>query len=201
MKLYYTPASCSLASNITFAEAGLPYTQTRVDLATHTTEDGKDFYAIHDKGYVPYLELDNGQGLAEGAAILQYIADQKPDAKLAPANGTFERYKLQEWLTFINSEVHKPMGGLFDRSQGEDERKRGQAKVAKRLAWLNDKLAAKNFVFGDHFTIVDAYLWVVLNWGQWVGVDISAYPNVQSYFNGIAARPSVQAALKAVGLA
>jgi glutathione S-transferase len=93
------------------------------------------------------------------------------------------------------------MGGLFDRSQGEDERKRGQAKVAKRLAWLNDKLAAKNFVFGDHFTIVDAYLWVVLNWGQWVGVDISAYPNVQSYFNGIAARPSVQAALKAVGLA
>ena len=200
MKLYYSAASCSLASNITLHEAGIAYDLTKVDLAAHKTEDGADFYAIHDKGYVPYLVLDNGEGLSEGAAILQYIADQKPEANLAPKAGTMERYRLQEWLTYINSEVHKPMGSMFNPDIHAETRAQTIVNVGKRLDWLSKKLAGKTYLLGDTFTVADAYLFTVLNWGQWVGVEIAKWPVLAAFMGRVSARPKVQEALKKVGL-
>jgi glutathione S-transferase len=200
MKLYYSPASCSLAANIAFAEAGIAYEMTKVDLAKHLTEDGKDFYAINDKGYVPFLSLDSGEGLSEGVAILQYIADLKPESNLAPANGTMARYQLQSWLTYINSEVHKSMGGLFDSGMDAVERARAVKKIGSRLDWLSKKLTDKTYLTGDAFTVADAYLFVVLNWGQFVGVDIANWPVLAAFQARVSARPAVQKALGTVGL-
>ncbi len=200
MKLYYSAASCSLASNIALHEAGIAYELTKVDLQAHKTEDGADFYAIHDKGYVPYLVLDNGQGLSEGAAILQYIADQKPASHLAPAAGTMERYRLQEWLTYINSEVHKPMGSMFNPKINAETKEQTIAAVGKKLDWLTKKLDAKQYLMGDTFTVADGYLFTVLNWGQWVGVDIAKWPVLAGFMARVSARPQVQEALKKVGL-
>ncbi len=200
MKLYFSPASCSLASNIAFHEAGIAYDKVQVDLASHTTTDGADFFAINDKGYVPYLVLDNGEGLSEGAAILQYIADQKPASNLAPAAGTMERVRLQEWLTYINSEVHKTIGGLFDPTLPDDAKPIVIAKAGKRIDWLSTKLDGKDYLLG-HFTVADGYLFTVLNWCQWVGIDLAKWPVLVAYQARIAARPQVQEALKAVGLA
>ena len=201
MKLYFSAASCSLASNIALHEAGIPYDLTKVDLKTHTTEDGADFYAIHDKGYVPYIVMDNGEGLSEGAAILQYIADQKPESNLAPKAGTLERYRLQEWLTYINSEVHKPMGSMFNPEMNAETRAQTIVNVGKRLDWLTKKLDGKNYLMGDTFTVADGYLFTVLNWGQWVGVDIAKWPVLAAFMARVSARPKVQEALKKVGLA
>ncbi len=199
MNLYYSPASCSLASNIAFHEAGIAYQKTQVDLAKHMTADGKDFLAINDKGYVPYLVLDNGEGLSEGVAILQYIADMKPESGLAAKAGTMERLRLQEWLTYINSEVHKSFGSLFDSSATPDEKARTIAKIGTRLDWLSKKLEGKDYLMGK-FTVADGYLFTVLNWGQWVGVDIAKWPVLAAFQARVAARPKVQEALKEVGL-
>jgi glutathione S-transferase len=201
MKLYYSPASCSLASNIAFAEAGIPYQQIKVDLAKHQTEHGDDFLKINDKGYVPYIELDNGESLSEGVAILQYIADQKPESQLAPRAGTFERVRLQEWLTYINSEVHKVLGGMFDRGMHEETRAKTIVSAGKKMDWLSAKLDGKQYLMGDTFTVADAYLFTVLNWGQWVGVDLAKWPVLSAFMARVAARPKVQEALQAVGLA
>ena len=200
MRLYYSPGSCSLASNIAFAEAGIAYDMTKVDLAARKTEDGADYSAINDKGYVPFLDLGNGHTISEGAAILQYIADSKPESKLAPVAGTMERVKLNEWLTFINSEVHKPMGSLFDKSMPAEYREKIIAKVHGRCDWLTKTIGDKHYVMGDQFTVADSYLFVVLNWGQWVGVDIGKHPVLAAYQARVAARPNVQAALRTVGL-
>jgi len=201
MKLYFSAASCSLASNIALHEAGIPYDLTKVDLKTHTTEDGADFYAIHDKGYVPYIVMDNGQGLSEGVAILQYIADQKPESALAPKAGTLERYRLQEWLTYINSELHKVIGSMFDPSMNAETREKTIEKSGKRLDWLSKKLDGKTYLMGNTFTVADGYLFTVLNWCQWVGIDLAKWPVLQGFMGRVGARPKVQEALKAVGLA
>jgi glutathione S-transferase len=199
MRLYYSGASCSLASNIAFHEAGLAYEKTAVDLKSHKTADGVDFLTLNDKGYVPFLVLDNGEGLSEGAAILQYIADQKPEVGLAPKAGTVERVRLQEWLTYINSEVHKPIGGLFDSSMHPETRAATIEKIGKKFDWLTTKLNGRDYLMG-HFTVADGYLFTVLNWCQWLGIDIAKWPVLQAYVTRVAARPNVQEAMKAVGL-
>ncbi|HEY5048694.1 MAG TPA: glutathione transferase GstA [Rhizomicrobium sp.] len=199
MKLYYAPGACSLSPHIVAEEAGIPLELEKVDLKSHKTADGRDYMTINPKGAVPALALDDGTMLTEGPAIVQYLADRKPDSKLAPANGTIARYKLQEWLGYINSEIHKSFGPLFN--QASDEMKKDSiAKIAKRMGYVNTELAHRHFLLGDNFTAADAYLFVMLTWAQHLKLDMSANTNLNAYFARIAARPKVHAAMKAEGL-
>lgn len=200
MKLYYSPGACSLSPNIVAQELGLPLTLVKVDLKSKKTEHGDDFYAVNKKGYVPCLQLDNGQTLTEGPAIVQYLADLKPESHLAPKNGSFERYRLQETLNFITSELHKGLGGLFNPAYDDAARKIMTDRLALRLQALAADLDGKTYLMGDTFTVADAYLFTVLNWAQWVKVDLTPYPNIVAYQQRVAARPAVQAAMKAEGL-
>ena len=171
MKLYYSPGACSLSPHIVLQELGLKYTPVLASTKSHKLQDGTDYYSINPLGYVPMLELDDGRRLHEGPAIVQYLADQAPEKKLAPANGTWERYKLQEWLTFIGTEVHKNFGPLF--GQGSDEAKNAaREKVLNRLKFVDGELAGKQFLMGDQFTVADAYLFTVTNWASLTGIDI-----------------------------
>lgn len=199
MKIYYAGGSCSLACMIALHESGQAYDKTKVDLKTGLTEDGTTFSTINDKGYVPYLVMDNGQGLSEGVAIMQYIADLKPAAGIAPANGTLERTRLQEWLTFINSELHKTIGGMFNPAMTAETKTMSIAAANKRLAWLSTKLEDKDYLLGT-FTVADGYLFTVLSWCQWVGVDLAAYPVLVAYQARVGGRSNVQAAMTAAGL-
>jgi glutathione S-transferase len=199
VKLYYSPGACSLSPHIVAEEAGIPLKLEKVDLKTHKTEHGKDFYEIFPKGYVPALELDDGTVLGEGPAIVQFLADLKPASKLAPANETLERYKMQEWLSFINSEIHKSFGPLFGDSSDE-VKKDSIAKIGKRMAYVNEQLAGKHFLLGETFTAADAYMFVMLTWAHHLKLDMSAYANLHAYFARIAGRPKVHAAMKAEGL-
>ena len=199
MKLYYSGGSCSLASMIALHESGQTYDKTKVDLRAGTTEDGTKFSTIHDKGYVPYLVLDNGEGLGEGVAIMQYIADQKPASGIAPANGTFERSRLQEMLTYINSELHKTIGGMFNPAMNAETKTQSIATAHKRLAWVAAKLEGKDYLLGN-FSVADGYLFTVLGWCQYVGVDLTGYPNLLAFQARMSARPKVQEALVAAGL-
>ncbi|MCZ2290526.1 MAG: glutathione transferase GstA, partial [Burkholderiales bacterium] len=162
---------------------------------------GTDYYSINPLGYVPLLELDDGTRLTEGPAIVQYIADQVPAKKLAPPNGTIERYKLMGWLTFIGTELHKNFGPLFNPATPDAYKPIVKEQIAKRLAWVDSQLAGKQYLMGDDFTVADPYLFTVTNWGQYVGVDLSPYPNLIAYRARVAARPAVQAAMRAEGLA
>jgi glutathione S-transferase len=200
MKLYYSPAACSLASHIALHEAGLAFTSEKVDLASHKTAGGEDFYQITSKGYVPAVKLDDGSMLTEGGAILQYIADQKPESGLAPKNGTMDRYRLQEWLTFIGTEVHKPMGSLFNKALNEDTKKATTMLIGKRLDYVDNALKGKSYLMGDKFTVADAYLFTVTNWANFVSYDLGNRENLKAYMARVAARPQVQATLKAEGL-
>ena len=200
MKLYYSPGACSLSPHIVLHEAGLAYTPVLASTKSHKLQDGTDFYSINPLGYVPVLELDNGERLREGPAIVQYLADQVPDKKLAPANGTMERYRLQEWLTFIGTEVHKNFGPLFVPSTPEDYKPLVRAQLAKRLQWVDSQLAGKQYLMGDTFTVADAYLFTVTNWGAFVNLDLTPYAHLVAYRARVAARPAVQAAMKAEGL-
>jgi glutathione S-transferase len=199
MKLYYAPGACSLSPHIVAVEAGIPVELEKVDLKTHKTEKGEDFYNINPKGYVPALQLNDGAVLTEGVAIVQYLADQKPASHLAPENGTFARYKLQEWLTFINSELHKNFSPLFG-AASEDVKNDSKAKIAKRLHYVNDQLAGKTYLLGSDFTVADAYMFVMLTWANHLKIDLTPYSNLHVYFAKIAARPKVQTALKEEGL-
>ena len=201
MKLYYSPGACSMSPHIVLEESGLRYETERVNLKTKATETGADFNAINLRGYVPALLLDDGQLLTEGPAIVQYIADKAPGAKLAPANGSLERYKLQEWLNFTTSEMHKSMGGLFNDKMPAEAKQIVKDGLAKRLAYLDEHLGKNDFIMGKEFSVVDAYLFTVLGWGKWVGVDVEAFPNVKAYLGRVGSRPKVQEALKAEGLA
>jgi glutathione S-transferase len=201
MKLYYSPGACSLSPHIALHEAGLPFQAIAAPTKTHKLPDGTDYYAINPLGYVPLLELDDGTRLTEGPAIVQYIADQVPQKKLAPPYGTIERYRLMSWLTFIGTEVHKNFGPLFNPATPEAYKPIAKAQIAKRLQWVDSELAGKQYLMGDDFTVADAYLFTVTNWGQYVGVDLSDYKNRIAYRARVAARPAVQAALKAEGLA
>ncbi|MEZ5776363.1 MAG: glutathione transferase GstA [Hyphomicrobiaceae bacterium] len=201
MKLYYSPGACSLSPHIVLNETGQKFEIEQVDLGTKKTKSGADFLKINPKGYVPALVLDSGEVLTEGPAIVQYLADQKPGSGLAPENGTLARYKLQEWLNFITSEMHKSMGALFSKELDDKGKDVMRGLVARRLAYLDQHLAKNDYVMGKDFTVADAYLFTVLGWGQYVGVDIGKYANVSAYAARIGARPKVAATLKAEGLA
>ena len=199
MKLYYAPGTCSLSPHIVAREAGLPLTLVRVDNKNKKTESGEDYRAINPKGYVPLLELDNGARLSEGPAIVQYLADLAPAARLAPANGTFERYQLQEWLNFITSEVHKQFSPLFDATMPEEAKEKFRNKLATRFDWIVEQLQDRDYLMGS-FTVADAYLFVVLRWTKFTGPDLAHWPALQEYVDRIAARPHVQEALRAEGV-
>jgi glutathione S-transferase len=197
MKLYYAPGACSMNPHIMLREAGLKFDLVKVDLGTHKTAQGADFYGINPKGYVPALELDNGQVLTENPAIVQYIADQKPETKLAPANGTLERYRLQEWLGFIGTELHKTFGPLWNPNLPEAEKKATHDKLTKRFEFIVKNLEGKQYLMGDHFTAPDAYVFVMLQWAQHHKLDLSKYASLKAYQERIAARPAVKATLEA----
>ena len=200
MKLYYSPGACSLSPHIALHEAGLACEAIKASTKTHQLEDGTDYYTINPLGYVPLLELDDGTRLREGPAILQYIADLAPLKNLAPANGTLARYRLQEWLTFIGTEIHKGFSPLFNPKMPEEAKTIAKDKLASRYEWLNGQLEGKEWLSGEHFSVADGYLFTVTNWAKPTGVDLSPYPNVQAWHARVAARPAVQAALKAEGL-
>ena len=176
MKLYYSTGACSLSPHIALHEAGLAFEAVLASTKTHQLPDGTDFYTINPLGYVPVLELDNGERLREGPAIVQYIADQVPDKKLAPANGTLARYRLQEWLSFIGTELHKGHSPLFAPGTPEDYKPVLRQRLLSRFEWVNAQLADKDYLLGD-FSVADAYLYTVSRWGQFVGVDTSGLPN------------------------
>lgn len=200
MKLYYSPGACSLSPHIVLHEAGLAFEPVLASTKTHQLQDGTDYYGINPKGYVPLLELDNGERLSEGPAIVQYIADQVPDRQLAPPAGTLARYRLQEWLNFITSELHKTFAPLFNGAMPEEAKALFRTKLHERFKWVDEQLAGKSFLMGDQFSVADAYLFTVSNWGQRVGVDLGGYAQLTAYRSRIAARPAVQAAMKAEGL-
>jgi glutathione S-transferase len=196
VKLYFVPGACSLSPHIVLRELGLPFDLERVDTKAGKTASGADFRAINPKGYVPVLQLDDGQVLTEGAAIVQYLADRKPDAMLAPPPGAMERYRLQEWLVYIATEIHKGFSPLF-RAKDEEARKPLVAALTAKFPYLARQLEKREFLLGNRFTVADAYLFTVLNWSKFVGVDLSEWPELRAYRERIAARPSVRAAIAA----
>ena len=200
MKLYYSPGACSLSPHITLLEAGLAFEPVRAPTKTHKLDDGTDYYAINPLGYVPLLELDDGTRLTEGPAIAQYIADQVPDKKLAPANGTIERAQVQSWLNFISSEVHKGFSPLFNPATPAEYKTIAIDKLMTRLNWLDQQLAGKQYLMGDAYSVADPYLFTVTNWAPRVGVDITGLANLTAFRARVAARPAVQAAMKQEGL-
>jgi glutathione S-transferase len=200
MKLYYSPGACSLSPHIVATEAGIPLEMVKVDLGKHQTESGKDFMTINPKGYVPTLQLDDGSVLTEGPAIVQYLADQKPASGLAPANGSIERYRLQEALNFIGTELHKNFAPLFNPATPDAAKEAQKATIAKKLAYLNDQLANKQYLMGDKFTVADAYAFTIVNWTNFIKMDLKPYPNLAAYMGRVGARPKVQETLKAEGL-
>ncbi len=200
MKLYYSPGACSLSPHIVLHEAGLDFEPVLASTKTHKLQDGTDYYGINPKGYVPLLELDDGQRLSEGPAIVQYIADQVPDKQLAPASGTMARYRLQEWLNFLTSELHKTFSPLFNPAISEDAKGVFRNKLHERFKWIDAQLEGKQFLMGAQFTVADAYLFTVSNWAQHVGVDLAGYANLVAYRGRVAERPAVQAAMKAESL-
>jgi glutathione S-transferase len=201
MKLYYSTGACSLSPHIVLKEIGLPFEAIRVDLKTHRTEHGDDFYQTNPKGYVPILQLDNGQTLSEGPAIVQYLADLKPESKLAPAWGTMERYRLIELLNFISTELHKTIGTLFNPALGEDARAMFINRIESRLKDASELIEGKDYLMGSQFTVADAYLFTVLNWLRFFKMDLSPrWPLLKAYSDRVAARPAVIAAMSAEGL-
>ena len=201
MKLYYMPGACSLSPHIVAREAGIDLQLVKVDGKTKRTEDGADFMAINPKGYVPALELDDGQLLTEGPAIVQYLADLKPASGLAPANGTLARYRLQEMLGYINSEIHKTYSPLFKPDTPEPTRVERKAYLLKRYQLIEDVLAKQPWLLGDHFTAADAYLFTVTNWAKHVDLDLSDFPAIQAFQHRMLERPAVQEVMDAEGLA
>lgn len=196
MKLYYSPGACSLSPHIVLREAGLAFEPVMAPTKTHKLQDGTDYYTINPLGYVPMLELDDGTRLREGPAIVQYVADQVPNKNLAPANGTLGRYRLQEWLTFIGTEIHKTFSPLFNPNMPEEAKQSFREKLASRFAFVDKELANKPFVMGEHFSVADAYLYTVTRWTKPMAIDISGFPNLVAHHARVEARPAVQEALK-----
>lgn len=201
MKLYYSPGACSMASHIMLNEIGLSYTAEAVDLKTHRTQSGHDFYIINPKGYVPVLELDNGDRLTEGVAILSCLSEMKTPGGVLPRAKDTERYRLLEWLTFIATELHKGFGLLFSlkdaqQNVSEDIKK----KISKRFDYVNTHLGNQQFIMGDSFGVADAYLFTILSWCPFVSFDLSPWKNLEEFSNRILTRPSVQKTLQKEGL-
>lgn len=200
MKLYYTPGACSMAPHIALREAGLSFDLEKVDLMGKKTETGAEFTTINPKGYVPALQLDNGQVLTEVGVLLQYIADQKPASGLAPAAGTLERYRLMETLNFIATELHKSFGPLFNPASTDDAKKAAIDMIGKRFGYLDQQLAGKQYLLGDTFTVADCYFGTVLGWCQYAKLDLSPWPAIGAYAGRVMSRPAVLETLKAEGL-
>lgn len=203
MKLYFSPGACSLSPHIALEEAGLKYETESVDLAKKVTEFGSDYWKVNSKGSVPALVLDNGELLTEGPAIVQYIADQAPQKKLAPANGTLERYRLQGWLNFIATDLHRNFTAFLSPAgkNAPDWQAIARANLEKRLAHVDAELAGKNYLLGDDFSVADGYLFTMLSWAGLIKLDLAQWSNLAAYFDRVKSRPAVQAVLKAEGLA
>jgi glutathione S-transferase len=200
MKLYYSPGACSLSPHIALREAGLAFDLVKKDLHSQALADGSDYRTINPKGYVPALALDDGQILTEGPAIVQYLADRVPERKLAPPAGTMERVRLQEWLNYITSELHKTFSPLFNKQASEDWKAAARALLDRRIDYVAKALEGRDYLMGETFTVADCYLFTVLNWAHWVKIDLSRWPGIAEYQKRVAARPAVQAALQAEGL-
>lgn len=200
MKLYYSQGACSLAPHIVMHEAGLAFEAISAPTKTHQLPDGTDFYTINPLGYVPFLVLQDGRSLHETPAIVQYLADLVPEKQLAPANGSFERYQLQQWLTFIGTELHKNFSPLFNPAAPLEGKEQAKQTLAKRLAWVDGELAGKDYLLGTAFSVADAYLFTVTNWARLVKVDLSTFANLLAYRARVGERPGVQAAMRAEGL-
>lgn len=198
MKLYYSPGACSLAPHIAMREAGIPVDLKKVDLKAKQYEGG-DYKQVNSKGYVPAVETPAGV-LTEAPVILQYIADQKPESGLAPKAGDPARYKMQEMLNFITSEMHKGMGNFFNPALNDGWRQAVTDRLGVRLDWVAKQLEGKQYIMGDKFTVADAYLFTILNWAGPSKFDLSKWPTIVEYHKRVAARPKVQEALKAEGL-
>ncbi|HTY53983.1 MAG TPA: glutathione transferase GstA [Candidatus Binataceae bacterium] len=201
MRLYFSPGACSLSPHIVLREAGISAELEQVDLKTKKTKSGSDFTAVNPKGQVPTLLLDGGEILTEGPAIVQYLADQKPDSKLAPKNGTFERYKLQEWLNYITSELHKTFGALFQSAVPDDYKRIAKENLSNRFTYLDRHFGKGTpFLMGSDFTVADAYLYVMTTWAGYVKIDLNQWPNVKAFADRVAARPKVREAMQEEGL-
>jgi glutathione S-transferase len=200
MKLYFAPGACSLSPHIVLREAGLPFELEQVNNQEKKTKSGQDYWTVNGKGYVPTLELENGERITEGPVIVQYIADQKPGSGLAPAHGSLERVRVQEWLNFITSELHKSFGPIFRPTTPDAYKDISRENIGKRLDWLNKQLEGKHYLMGDKFTVADAYLFTVLRWTSRVNIDLAKWPNLKAYVDRVAARPKVHEALVAEGL-
>jgi glutathione S-transferase len=200
MKLYYSPGACSLSPHIVSRELGIPLELKKVNTKDKTIEGGGDFWKVNARGYVPALELDDGHVLTEGPAIVQYLADRKPEAGLAPKAGSTERYQLQEWLNFLTSEIHKGFSPLFKPNTPEEYKKISKENLANRFDWLDKQLAGRDYLMGKAFTVADAYLFVLLNWTKFQSIDLAKWPNLSAFQARVGARPKVQEALKAEGL-
>jgi len=200
MKLYFAPGACSLSPHIALREAGMGFDLDKVDLKAKKTESGEDFAAVNPKGYVPALRLDDGQVLTEASTIVQYVADKKPETKLAPPQGTAERYRLQEWLNFIATEVHKGTSPLFNPATPDAYKQMAMEKLGQRYDYLAKAVAKKPYLMGENFTVADGYMFTIVNWANFVKIDLGKWPALQAYQARVAARPAVQAALKAEGL-
>lgn len=200
MKLYYSPGACSLSPHVALREAGVPFELVKVDLRSHQVQGDGDFYAINGKGYVPVLELDDGERLTEGPAIVQYVADLKPATGLAPPPGSLGRVRLQEWLNFISTELHKTFSPLFSPEVPEAYKDMARKRLADRFEWLSEHMKGRAFLTGERFTVADGYLFVVLNWTNYTGINIDEWPVLKEFRARVAARPAVQEAMKAEGL-
>jgi glutathione S-transferase len=200
MKLYYWPGACSLSPHIVSREAGIDLQLAQLDRAERKAADGTVLSSVNPKNQVPVLELDDGQKLTEGPVIVQYLADQKPASGLVPPPGTMDRYRVQEWLNFITSELHKTFGSLFRPTTPEDFKPTLRDMLGQRFDWIDKQLAGKQYVMGDKFTLADAYLFTVLRWSPRVGIDLGKWKNITAYLDRVAARPKVQEAMKAEGL-
>jgi glutathione S-transferase len=200
MKLYYAPGACSLSPHIALLEAGLPYDLVKVDLRAKTLENGDDYLKVNPKGQVPALALDSGELVTEGPVIVQMIADQAPAKNLAPSRDSAERYKLQEWLTYINGELHKNIGPLFNPALSDEAKGVFKDRALGKFKYLDGQLAGRDYLMGKQFTVTDGYLFVMLNWAERMKFDLSGLNNLMAYKDRIAARPKVQEALVKEGL-
>lgn len=197
MKLYFSPGACSLSPHIVALEAGIPLTLEKVDLGKKQTASGSDFLKINPKGYVPALELDDGRVITEGPAIVQYLADLKPEKLLAEKAGTFERAKVQEWLNYIGTEIHKNFGPLFNSAASEADKTLAINKIKDRLKLVETQLEGSEYLVGARFTVADAYLFTVLGWCQYVNLSLDEFPAIAAYVDKLKERPSIKTALDA----
>ena len=201
MKLYYMPSACSLSVQITLHELDMPYTSVLVDSKTRLLPDGADYRAIHPRGQVPLLELDDGTRLSEGPVIVQYLADLKPGGDLMPPAGTLDRYRELEWLNYLTSEMHQRFYPLFKFGQFPDDVKAElRADLDHKLAHVSGKLDERDYLMGDSFTVADGYLFTMLRWAGFLKVDLARWPNLVAYRDRVAKRPAVEAAMREAGL-